>query len=68
MARARRHPPLRVYQNDQLVGHLLKESGGAIEFRYAQEWLGQYRVSTFLTSGVPAGYQQKKGTEVIILS
>ncbi|MDW2982850.1 type II toxin-antitoxin system HipA family toxin [Rhodanobacter sp. KK11] len=51
MARARRHPPLRVYQNDQLVGHLLKESGGAIEFRYAQEWLdrqGAFPVSLSL--------------------
>lgn len=39
MARTRRHPPLRVYQNDRLVGYLLKESGGAIEFRYEREWL-----------------------------
>lgn len=41
MARSRRHPPLRVYQNDQLVGHLLKEPSGAIEFRYDPEWLGR---------------------------
>ncbi|WP_407353167.1 type II toxin-antitoxin system HipA family toxin [Luteimonas sp. R10] len=40
MARTRRHPPLRVYQNDRLVGHLLKASSGAIEFRYDREWLG----------------------------
>ncbi|MDR6841327.1 type II toxin-antitoxin system HipA family toxin [Pseudoxanthomonas sacheonensis] len=39
MARARRHPPLRVYQNDRLVGHLIKEPSGAIEFRYDREWL-----------------------------
>jgi len=39
MARTRRHPPLRVYQNDRLVGHLLKEPGGAISFRYDREWL-----------------------------
>lgn len=39
MARTRRHPPLRVYQNDRLVGHLLKESSGAIGFRYDPEWL-----------------------------
>lgn len=39
MARTRRHPPLRVYQNDRLVGHLLKAPGGAIEFRYDREWL-----------------------------
>ena len=39
MARARRHPPLRVYQNDRLVGQLLKAPGGAIEFRYDPMWL-----------------------------
>lgn len=39
MARTRRHPPLRVYQNDRLVGRLLKEPSGAIEFRYDREWL-----------------------------
>lgn len=39
MARTRRHPPLRVYQNDRPVGHLLKAPSGAIEFRYDREWL-----------------------------
>ena len=39
MARTRRHPPLRVYQNNRLVGHLLKAPSGAIEFRYDREWL-----------------------------
>jgi len=39
MARTRRHPPLRVYQNDRPVGQLLKEPSGAIEFRYDSEWL-----------------------------
>lgn len=39
MARARRHAPLRVYQNDRLVGHLVKEPGGAISFRYDLAWL-----------------------------
>lgn len=43
MARTRRHPPLRVYQNDRLVGHLLKEPSGAIEFRYDREWLDRSR-------------------------
>lgn len=43
MARTRRHPPLRVYQNDRLVGHLLKEPSGAIEFRYDHEWLDRRR-------------------------
>ena len=39
MARKRRHAPLRVLQNNQLVGHLSKEPGGAIEFRYETGWL-----------------------------
>lgn len=39
MTRTRRHPPLRVYQNNRLVGHLLKESSGAISFRYDPAWL-----------------------------
>lgn len=43
MARTRRHPPLRVYQNNRLVGHLLKESSGAIEFRYDEDWLNRDR-------------------------
>jgi serine/threonine-protein kinase HipA len=43
MARTRRHPPLRVYQNDRLVGHLLKEPSGAIEFRYDHKWLDRSR-------------------------
>jgi serine/threonine-protein kinase HipA len=43
VARTRRHPPLRVYQNDRLVGHLLKEPSGAIEFRYDRQWLERSR-------------------------
>ncbi|WP_024513285.1 type II toxin-antitoxin system HipA family toxin [Bradyrhizobium sp. ARR65] len=39
MPRRRQHVPLRVYLNNRLVGHLLKESGGAISFRYDESWL-----------------------------
>jgi serine/threonine-protein kinase HipA len=39
MARTRRHSPLRVYQNNRMVGHLLKETSGAISFRYDPTWL-----------------------------
>ncbi len=39
MGRTRRNKPLRVLQNGSLVGHLLKETSGAMEFRYAQSWL-----------------------------
>jgi len=40
MARTRRHNPLRVLLNSRLVGHLFKDTSGAIEFRYAPSWLG----------------------------
>jgi serine/threonine-protein kinase HipA len=40
MARRRQHAPLRVYLNNRLVGHLLKEAGGAVSFRYDPDWLG----------------------------
>ena len=40
MPRRRQHVPLRVYLNNRLVGHLLKEPGGAISFRYDESWLG----------------------------
>jgi serine/threonine-protein kinase HipA len=40
MARRRQYAPLRVYLNNRLVGQLLKESSGAIGFRYDESWLG----------------------------
>ena len=40
MARRRKHAPLRVLLNNRLVGHLNKEPGGAIDFRYDDAWLG----------------------------
>ena len=39
MSRRRQHAPLRVLLNNLHVGHLIKEPGGAIEFRYAESWL-----------------------------
>src|SRR5579871_5013791 len=39
MPRRRQHVPLRVYLNNRLVGHFLKEPGGAISFRYDESWL-----------------------------
>jgi serine/threonine-protein kinase HipA len=39
MGRRRQHAPLRVYLNSRLVGHLLKEPGGATSFRYDETWL-----------------------------
>jgi serine/threonine-protein kinase HipA len=39
MARHKTHTPLLVYQNNRLVGRLLKESSGAISFTYHESWL-----------------------------
>ena len=39
MPRHAKYPPLRVCLNNRLVGHLLKEPRGTIEFSYDQSWL-----------------------------
>src|ERR1022692_339924 len=39
MPRKRQHTPLRVLLNNQLMGQLMKEPGGAISFRYDESWL-----------------------------
>jgi len=39
MARKRARPPLNVFLNARLVGQLQREASGAIQFRYADEWL-----------------------------
>ncbi|QEX14890.1 toxin HipA [Hypericibacter terrae] len=41
MPRRKRHAPLRVYLNNRLVGHLLKEPSGAVSFRYDESWLSR---------------------------
>lgn len=43
MARTRKSPPLRVCQNGRLVGRLIREPSGAIEFRYDPSWLERPR-------------------------
>ena len=39
MPRQRLNQPLRVLLNNRLVGHLLKETSGAISFQYDESWL-----------------------------
>jgi serine/threonine-protein kinase HipA len=39
MARKPAHAPLDVYLNGRLIGRLRREPSGAVEFRYAAEWL-----------------------------
>jgi serine/threonine-protein kinase HipA len=41
MGRKRHHAPLRVLLNNRLVGLLVKEPGGAVEFRYDESWLAR---------------------------
>ncbi len=64
MARTRRHPPLRVYQNDRLVGHLVKEASGAIDFSYEREWL--HRSNAFPVSlSMPLREESWRGEPVV---
>lgn len=50
MGRKRRHAPLRVLLNNQLVGHFYKEPSGAITFRYDDAWLnGDYQIPVSLS-------------------
>jgi serine/threonine-protein kinase HipA len=51
MARRQAHAPLNVFLNGRLVGMLRHESSGAIDFRYARDWLdweGTFPVSLSL--------------------
>jgi serine/threonine-protein kinase HipA len=64
MARTRRHPPLRVYQNDRLVGYLLKEPSGAIEFRYDREWLDR-RQAFPVSLSLPLREESWRGEPVV---
>lgn len=43
MVRKRSYQPLSVFQNGRIVGHLNRETSGAIDFRYDAEWLGLER-------------------------
>jgi len=64
MPRKRRHTPLRVLLNNCLVGHLLKEPGGAIEFRYDASWLnGEQAVPVSLS--LPLREDGYKGEPVV---
>lgn len=58
------HQPLRVYQNNRLVGHLRKERSGAVEFRYDDGWLN--RASAFPVSlSLPLREDSWRGERVI---
>ncbi len=65
MARQPTHSPLNVFLNDRLVGHLRRQSNGAVDFRYHADWLAWdhampiswsllLRDTSFLVSPMPA--------------
>ncbi len=64
MPRKRQHVPLRVLLNNRLVGHLLKESGGAISFRYDPSWLGWHQAIPVSLS-LPLREDPYKGEAVV---
>lgn len=64
MPRRRQHVPLRVLLNNLHVGHLLKEPGGAIEFRYAESWLGA-EAATPVSLSLPLREDAFRGEPVV---
>ncbi|MGX5829964.1 type II toxin-antitoxin system HipA family toxin [Mesorhizobium sp. 43Arga] len=64
MARRPGHPPLNVFLNGRLVGVLRRESTGAIDFRYAGEWL-QWRGTFPVSLSLPLREDRYIGAPVI---
>ena len=64
MPRHRQHTPLRVLLNNLHVGHLLKEPGGAIEFRYAESWLSG-EAATPVSLSLPLREDAYRGEPVV---
>jgi len=64
MARPRQHTPLRVLLNNQLVGQLLKEPSGAIQFRYDESWLVK-RNAIPVSFSLPLREDAYKGERVV---
>src|SRR5271155_4931262 len=64
MPRKRQHTPLRVLLNNRLVGHLLKEPGGAIEFRYDASWL-EWEQAVPVSLSLPLREDAYKGEPVV---
>ena len=64
MPRKRQHTPLRVLLNNRLVGQLLKEPGGAIEFRYDASWL-EWEQALPVSISLPLREDAYKGEPVV---
>lgn len=64
MARRRAHEPLNVFLNSRFVGVLRRESTGAVDFQYAEDWLSWK--STFPVSlSLPLREDRYIGTPVL---
>ena len=64
MGRKRHYEPLRVLLNNRLVGHLVKEPGGGIEFHYDQSWLERERAFPVSLS-LPLREEAYRGERVV---
>jgi serine/threonine-protein kinase HipA len=64
MPRRRAHVPLAVRQNGRLVGRLLKQGSGAIEFRYDDSWLARTAANPVSLS-LPLSEQVYRGAPVV---
>jgi len=64
MPRKRHYTPLRVFLNNRLVGHLLKEPSGGIEFRYDVSWL-EWEQAVPVSLSLPLREDAYKGEPVV---
>lgn len=64
MPRSKRHVPLRVLLNDNLVGMLSKHSGGAIAFQYDESWLDR-KSATPVSLSMPLREDAYRGEPVV---
>lgn len=63
MARKRKYSPLQVYLNSRLIGHLNRESNGAIKFKYDDRWLA-WQHALPVSISLPLREDQFTGQEV----
>jgi serine/threonine-protein kinase HipA len=64
MSRPRQNIPLRILLNNRLVGHLRKESAGAIYFRYDESWLSR-KSAVPVSLSLPLREDAYKGEPVV---
>ena len=60
MPRPREYAPLRVFLNNRLVGRLLKQYGGIVEFQYDVSWL-EWKSNFPISLSLPLREETKRG-------